>query len=108
MEIKDSANIAEKWSRVTPQRTQDFQNGIETTPKDWATNTGKAEGSYKEGVTAAVNRGAFGKGVRSAGTAKWKQRSLELGTTRWGTGVAASGSSFQQGFEPYRAILASP
>lgn len=107
MEIKDSAAIAAKYARVTPQRTQDFQDGVQTTQKDWASNTVKAKNAYKEGVQQSIQKDSFAKGVQQAGTEKWRRKTVELGTQRFAQGVAGAEGDYLQGFEPYRQVIQS-
>lgn len=105
--IKDTAAIAAKWQRVTPQRTEDYDAGISNPAADWATQTKAAETRWKDGVQKAAGRGAFGKGVAGAGTEKWQRKSKEVGTRRWGEGVQAAQSDYAQGFAPYASTIAS-
>jgi len=105
--IKPTANIAEKWTRVTPQRTEDYKQGVESPRKDWAEATGAAEESYKSGVTEAAAEGRFGRGVAAAGTAKWKEKAVAKGVPRWGEGVRLAGADFAKGFGPYRDVIES-
>lgn len=107
MEIKDSAAIAAKWARVTPQRSQDFAEGVQTTGKDWAGNTIKAAGAYKAGIQESISKNLFEKGVQQAGTEKWRRKTVDVGTQRWGPGVSAAVGDFQAGFDPYRQVLQS-
>ena len=104
-QIRSTADIAEKFSRVTPMRTEDYKQGIENPKKDWEAETFKAEGAYKEGIAAAIARGAFGKGVKEAGSAKWKENTLAKGVDRWGPGVSMAGPSYEKGFAPYRDTI---
>ena len=105
--IKDSAAIAAKWARVTPGRSEDYAEGVRTTPKDWAGQTEKAEGAYKSGIAEAIAKGLFAKGVRAAGTEKWRKQTLEKGAARWVPGVTAAAGAYQEGFEPFRATIAA-
>lgn len=102
---KSADQVASKWARVTPQRTQDFTEGVENPVRDWAANARAAEESYKQGVQAAAQRGSFGKGVQKAGTEKWKAKTMQKGPGRWAEGVSQSAGDFQQGFEPYRQVI---
>ncbi len=34
--IKSSAKIAEKWAKVTPQRSAEYEDGVRNPTKDWA------------------------------------------------------------------------
>jgi len=103
--IKGLAQIREKYARVTPGRTEDYAAGIGAPRKDWATVTAAAEPAYKAGVQAAMTRGAFGKGVAEAGTAKWQGRSLTVGVERWGPGVLAAVDAYERGFSKYRDVI---
>lgn len=105
MEIKGITEIAEKWSRVTPQRAADYEAGVKSPKKDWQANTAAAKDSYAAGVQKAVASGLFEKGVRRAGNEKWSRKTIEVGIGRWGAGVAAGGKDYEAGFGPYQATL---
>lgn len=107
MQIKDSAAIAEKWSRVTPNRQADYEGGVKNPGKDWAANTANAKESWAAGVQQAAANDSFSKGVRQAGNEKWQRKTVEVGIGRWGAGVRAGGADYQAGFDPYRQTLAS-
>jgi hypothetical protein len=105
--IKSSSEIAEKWSRVTPQRTEDYEKGVKSPTKDWAASTKAAEESYKQGVTKAAQEGRFGKGVSQAGTEKWQSKAATKGVDRWGAGVQVAKSDYEAGFAPYAEAIKS-
>lgn len=100
--IKTASAIAEKWSRVTPQRTADYEDGVRSPGKDWANETAAAEVSYTAGVQKAIQDKRFGKGVKAVGTGKWQEKTLEKGTQRWGPGVSVASGDYESGFAPYR------
>lgn len=104
--IADSSEIAVKWARVTPERSTDYEAGVRSPRRDWKSETAAAEARYKEGVTKAAAEGRFGKGVARAGTAKWQRKAIDVGTARFGPGVAAAGPDYEAGFAPYRATIA--
>lgn len=105
--IKSISDIAEKFTRVTPMRAEDYRKGIASPRVDWAAATAAAEANYKDGVTAAAARGAFGKGVRTAGTAKWQRKALEKGPSRFSEGVQLAGPDYEAGFKPYHDVLSA-
>jgi hypothetical protein len=105
--VKDAAQIAEKWARVTPGRTEDYAQGIRNPKVDWSAATKAAEGNYEAGVQAAIQKKRFGAGVAKAGTQKWQQKAIEKGTARFGPGVQAAVADYQEGFEPFRQVIAS-
>jgi hypothetical protein len=100
-DIKNTDRIAEKWARVTPQRTQDYTDGIEAPRRDWAAATSAAADTYREGVTKAASSGMFAKGVRAAGTPKWQSRSRAKGPQRFSEGVQIAQPDYQAGFQPF-------
>jgi len=103
--VKSAADIAEKWGRVTPERTADYEAGIRAPKKDWAASTIAAEGAYKEGVTKAAAEGRFGKGVTKAGTGTWQQKALAVGPARFSQGVMVAKPAFEKGFAPFRDAI---
>ncbi len=105
-EIRSIDQIAAKWARVTPGRTEDYRVGVENPRRDWAGATGAAESAYEAGVQLAISKKRFGKGVKAAGTPKWQKGAIEKGTTRWGPGVTIAEPDYSAGFAPYRDAIA--
>lgn len=104
-QIKPLADIRKKWTDVTPSRTPQYQAGVQSPTKDWASNTKAAVQSYEQGVSAAVANKSFEKGVNTAGTEAWQNGALQKGVTRYGPGVAASGGAYENGFAPYHEVI---
>lgn len=104
-EIRSLAAIRDKWTRVTPGRTEDYKIGIQNPRRDWAEEAEAASDTYKAGVDAAHTKGLFQKGVRAAGTAKWKDKSLKKGPGRFAEGVYIAGPDYEKGFAPYREAI---
>jgi len=105
MITKSASVIAKKWARVTPNRTEDYEEGVRNPTKDWKTNTKDAEPRYEEGVKAAIARKAFGKGVDKAGTAHQQSMTIEKGLTRWPEGVRMAEDRMETGMEPVVKVL---
>lgn len=105
--IKATDRIAEKWARVTPQRTQDYTDGIESPRRPWAEASAAAEETYKQGVVAAANKNRYGKGVRATGNDGWQRRTREKGPQRFAEGVALAQPDYAAGFAPYASVIAS-
>lgn len=105
--IKSAAEISEKWTRVTPGRQSDYENGVRNPTEDWASKTSGAEGAWSAGVQDAITNKRFARGIREAGTEKWQRKTTEVGIGRWGAGVRAAGDDYQAGFDPYRQVISS-
>lgn len=106
-EIKSLSSIEDKWTRVTPQRQQDYTLGIENPRRDWATETEAAGDNWKTGVDQAAAKGMFEKGVRAAGSDKWSRMAKKKGPTRFAEGVYIAGPDFRKGFAPFHAAIES-
>lgn len=106
-EIKSMAAIKEKWTRVTPQRTDDYSVGIKSPKRDWATEAAAGKGNWKAGVDAAAAKDLYAKGVTEAGSKKWQEKSLAKGPGRFAEGVYLAGPDYEKGFAPYRAAIAA-
>jgi len=106
-EIKSLAAIRDKWTRVTPGRTEDYKIGIQNPRRDWEEETLEAKDNWKAGIDAAAAKGLFEKGVREAGTTKWKDKALKKGPGRFAEGVYIAGDDYERGFKPYREAIAA-
>ena len=104
-EIRPIDVIAEKWSRVTPQRRVDYEYGINNPRRDWAEAAAAADETWKAGVAAASAAGRFGKGVKKVGTSKWKDRAARKGPSRFAEGVIIGRPDFQKGFSPFAETI---
>lgn len=105
-EIRSLSDIRDKWTRVTPGRTEDYKIGIKNPRRDWEQETEAAADTYKAGVDAAHAKGLFAKGVVKAGTKKWQDKSLKKGPGRFAEGVYIAGPDYEKGFAPYREAIA--
>ena len=105
--IKNAGDIANKWARVTPQRSEDYKMGVQNPRTPWAAAAKGAEERYKAGVTEAAQQGRYGKGITAAGDAKWQRKAMEKGPARFAEGVALSAPDYQAGVQPYIDTIAS-
>jgi len=103
--IRSIEHIARKWATVTPGRTEDYRVGVENPRRDWGTATAAAESAYEAGVTQAIAKKRFGKGVKAAGSESWQRGCVEKGTQRWGPGVTLAQDKFGRNFAPYRDAI---
>lgn len=105
-EIKSMASIRDKWTRVTPGRTEDYKLGIQNPKRDWEAETIAAKANWKAGIDAAAAKDLFAKGVTKAGSKKWQDKALKVGPGRFAEGVYIAGPDYEKGFAPYREAIA--
>ncbi|MBA7666586.1 hypothetical protein ES703_74667 [subsurface metagenome] len=106
-EIKSLSAIRDKWTRVTPGRTEDYKLGIQNPKRDWEAETLAGKENWKAGIDRAAAKDMFAKGVSSAGTAKWKDKALKKGPGRFAEGVYIAGPDFEKGFAPFHSAIAA-
>lgn len=106
-EIKSLSSIRDKWTRVTPGRTEDYKLGIQNPRRDWETETLAGKDNWKAGIDAAHAKGLFAKGVTSAGTKKWQEKALKKGPGRFAEGVYIAGPDYEKGFKRYHDVIAA-
>ncbi len=105
--IKPIDQASDKWIRRAAVAGPDYQKGIENPKADWETASIEASGNYKAGVIAAANAGRFERGIKIAGTAKWKRNAMAKGPNRFAEGVALAQDDWEKGFGPYHSVIAA-
>ena len=107
VDIADPNDIAEKWSRRAGNAANEFEEGVSrSSDSEWASATADAESSWSDGVQAAASEGRFASGVANT-TKSWQERTMNLGTQRYSSGIRESQSEYEQGFAPYADEIAS-
>ena len=104
-EIKSLSQIRDKWTRVTPGRTEDYKLGIQNPKRDWAEETEAGADNWKAGVDKAASLDMFAKGVKEAGTKKWQDKALKKGPGRFAEGVYIAGPDYEKGFAPFHEAI---
>ena len=104
-EIKSLSSIREKWTRVTPMRSEDYRLGVKNPRRDWQKASESQEPTWKAAITEAANKGMYLKGIRAAGTGKWQEKALQKGPGRFSEGVMVAGPEYEAGVAPYRDVI---
>jgi len=105
IQLKDTATIARKFASRAASAGPEYKSGVDNPSVDWASATQAAGDSYEQGVTTAIGRKAFQKGVAAAGTPKWQSKASSVGATRYGQGVAGAEQAYAQGFDKFANVL---
>ena len=103
--IRSIEAIAKKFASVTPGRTEDYRYGVENPRRDWGVATAASESAYEAGVTQAIAKKRFGKGVKAAGSQAWQDGAIQKGTARWGPGVTLAQDKYARNFAPFRDAI---
>ena len=103
--IKPVSESADKWVKRAGAASADYARGVANPRRSWEEATLEAEGAQEAGVTEAITNKSFAKGVRNAGNAKWQRKATDVGAPRFGPGVAAAKSDYEQGFAPFANVI---
>lgn len=101
-EVKSLTRIKEKWTRVTPMRSEDYKIGIQNPRRDWEKSAVAAKDSHKAAMAEAAAKDMYSKGITKAGSSKWQGRALTKGPGRFAEGVMVGGDDYEKGFAPFR------
>ena len=104
-EIKSLAAIRDKWTRVTPGRTEDYKLGVQNPKRDWAEEALAGKANWKAGLDQAAAKDLYGKGIAKAGSKKWQDKALKKGPGRFAEGVYIAGPDYEKGFAPFRDAI---
>jgi hypothetical protein len=90
-----------KWKERSSMASGAYEQGVKNPRVNWEEATKNAEANYKAGITDAMAKGRFGKGVAKAGSAKWQAGALAKGAQRFSQGVQLSQDAYASGIAPY-------
>ena len=99
MIVKSAAEIAAKFIRVTPDRVQDYEDGVRNPRRDWLKNSVESEDNYQAALKASFARNARVKGLQRVGTSGQMAATIEKGIPRWPEGVRISEDKMRSGME---------
>jgi hypothetical protein len=104
-EIKSIQAIQEKWGKNTPASTEYYSQGIKNPKKDWAQSASAAKETHKAAMTAAAANDSYAKGIAKAGTAKWQEKTIKKGPSRFAEGVIIAAGDYGAAFAPYADVI---
>lgn len=103
---KDIGSIAQKFVTRAQAAAGDYKTGVQGAGSTWEQAAGAAESTYDAGVQAAITNKRFAKGVQGKG-GKYQTNAVNLGSQRYGPGVANAQQAYQTGMAPVLAALQS-
>ncbi|MBA7581355.1 hypothetical protein ES708_23257 [subsurface metagenome] len=105
MKCPSASTIAARFVKYAPQRQDRYEDGVRNPAENWEDKTVAAEDNYNKGVTAAIARKAFGKGVKKCGTSRQQSRTIVKGIPRWVEGISGAEADMSKAMEPVVAVL---
>jgi hypothetical protein len=101
---KDIGSIAQKFVTRAQAAAGDYKTGVSNAGGTWEQNTAAAEPQYEAGVQQSITNKKYSKGVGGKG-GKYQTNAVNLGSQRYGPGVANAQSAYQTGMAPVLQVL---
>jgi hypothetical protein len=98
--VPSVTQVAGKWNRRTSTAGTEYETGVRNPSVPWAQAAAAGKANYAAGVTAAIQRDGYAKGVTQAGDTRWQTKTIEKGPPRFAQGVAVSEADFAAGVAP--------
>jgi len=105
--MKTAQQAAQKFVDRAGAASQDYVDGALRTSKDQAAAAIAAAPNYQAGVTAAIARGAYQKGLQNSGKAGWAKGVQEKGANRFAEGVASGAQKYATNSGKYDSARAA-
>lgn len=103
---KDVGSIAAKYVTRAGAAGGDYKDGVSGAGPTWEQNTAGAEANWEQGTQAAISDKRFAKNVSGKGS-KYQTNAVNLGSQRYGPGVANAKDAYAKGMAPVLATLSS-
>lgn len=106
IKVPSAAEVAEKWARITAQRSGDYKAGVTGAGSDWEKGATDAQAAFVAGVTSGNIGKMYAGGIKRAGSAKYERKATGVGADRFSGGVQAAVGDMQSGVDPFLATIA--
>lgn len=103
---KDAGSIAAKFATRAQAAAGDYKDGVSSAGPKWEANTAASEAAYEAGVQQSIQRKAFQAGVSGKGS-KFQTNAVNLGSQRYGSGVANAKDAYARGIAPVLQTLSA-
>lgn len=100
IKIADTAKLAQKYKTRAGAAQADYKAGVETAGADWEAGARAGEPNYVAGVQESIAKGRYGKGIASAGAAKYVKNAVDLGVQRYPQGINQGVDAWARGVQP--------
>lgn len=105
IKVKDAASSAKKFAQRGAAAGKDYESGVAGSGAAWEANTAAAAENYSAGVTEAIGRGSFARGVKASGAAHFESKAAGVGARRFPEGIRESEGDYQDGVSPYLDVI---
>lgn len=103
--VEEAANRLEEAGINFADR---YAKGVEGAGGKWHSAASKAGKNYEVGVTQAMQRDAFQKGIQEAGASAYDEGVRTKGVTNWPTGMQVAGAKYARKIQKFATLWDAP
>lgn len=103
--VKAVGDVVEKWAQRVGVSGDEYAKRATAAANVWQAAAKAGENNWKTATAAAAGRGAYGKGIDRATSAKFSRGVTDKGAARFGPGAAAARPDFQTGIGPVLDVI---
>ena len=105
--VKSASESAQKWRDRASGASSEYASGAAEAAEEWERNAVAAAPNFRAAIQQGNIEQRYESGVRRAGASKYRRKIMEVGASRYGSGIAAAESDYAEGVEPYLATIAN-
>jgi len=105
LKVKEAAQARSKFVSRGGIAGPEYAEGVKTAGESWQRETLAAEENYNNGVTAAIQRRAFVRGVSASGADHFQMKASTVGARRFPEGIRDAGQAYEDGVRPMLDVL---
>lgn len=100
----DSATAAQRWQQAASTAQTRYTEGVQNTQKDPTALAAAQASKMLAGVQQSITSGRWQRRLAEVGRAGWQSATLAK-ANNYSTGIAASGTKYQQGYGAFAAYM---
>lgn len=105
LKVRDGAASSKRYADNAANAAPTYKAQVAAAGEDWLKAAASSEDNYNAGVTQAISRKAFKKGIEAAGADHYTSRAVTLGADRFISGVRAGQKAHEEGSRPFLEAL---
>lgn len=105
IKVPSIGQVVQLWQTRSVSATQQYRDGVSQAGSAWQAGVDSGEDNWRNGVATAAAAGAYNRGT-SGKAAKYVDKAVNVGATRFGPGVQAATNAYTSGMGKVLAIEA--
>lgn len=105
IKVPPIGTVTTLWQTRSQAAVAEYKAGVQTAGQEWQAGVDNAADNWATGVAQAAGNGSYSKGVSNKAS-MYVDKAVNVGSTRYSSGVAAGGNAYNQGMGKVLAVIA--